>query len=68
MRNNNRVLIPKANFRDIGGIENHEGKTIQLGQIFRSGHLCELASSEKTILIAVINNQNQKRYIGVKLK
>ena len=47
MRNNNRVLIPKANFRDIGGIENHEGKTIQLGQIFRSGHLCELASSEK---------------------
>ena len=50
MRNNNRVLIPKANFRDIGGIENHEGKTIQLSQIFRSGHLCELASSEKTIL------------------
>ena len=50
MRNNNRVLIPKANFRDIGGIETHEGKTIQLGQIFRSGHLCELASSEKTIL------------------
>ena len=26
-----------------------------------------LRSSEKTILIAVINNQNQKRYIGVKL-
>ena len=27
-----------------------------------------LRSSDKTILIAVINNQNQKRYIGVKLK
>ena len=27
-----------------------------------------LRSSDKTILIAIINNQNQKRYIGVKLK
>ena len=26
-----------------------------------------LRSSDKTILIAIINNQNQKRYIGVKL-
>ena len=27
-----------------------------------------LRSSDKTMLIAIINNQNQKRYIGVKLK
>ena len=27
-----------------------------------------LKTSSKTILIAVINDQNQKRYIGVKLK
>ena len=27
-----------------------------------------LKTSSKTILIAVFNNQNQKRYIGVKLK
>ncbi len=27
-----------------------------------------LRSSEKTLLIAIINNQNQRRYIGVKLK
>ena len=27
-----------------------------------------LRTSSKTILIAVINDQNQKRYIGVKLK
>ncbi len=26
-----------------------------------------LRSSEKTILIAIYNNQNQRRYIGVKL-
>ena len=26
-----------------------------------------LRSSEKTILIVIYNNQNQKRYIGVKL-
>ena len=26
-----------------------------------------LESSEKTILIAIYNNQNQRRYIGVKL-
>ena len=26
-----------------------------------------LKSSEKTILIAIYNNQNQRRYIGVKL-
>ena len=26
-----------------------------------------LQSSEKTILIAIYNNQNQRRYIGVKL-
>ena len=27
-----------------------------------------LRSSDKTILIAIINNQNQRRYIGVKLE
>ena len=27
-----------------------------------------LRSSEKTILIAIYNSENQKRYIGVKLK
>ena len=36
----------------------------QLDNIVKSA----LRSSEKTILIAIYNNQNQRRYIGVKLK
>ena len=36
----------------------------QLDNIVKS----TLRSSEKTILIAIYNNQNQRRYIGVKLK
>lgn len=37
---NQRIYFQKApNFRDLGGIKTQDGKSIQWGKIFRSGHL-----------------------------
>ena len=47
-------------------IEAQDKKIRTIGQLDNLVKIA-LRSSEKTISIAIYNNQNQKRYIGVKL-
>ncbi len=37
-----RVLVETANLRDLGGLATTDGRTVRTGQLFRSGHLCDL--------------------------
>ena len=51
--NNIIVEVQKKKINTIGDLKNTVDKVLR--------------SSEKTLLIAIYNNQNQRRYIGVKL-
>jgi len=51
MKNNARVLMPKANLRDVGGIETCDGAKVQTGHIFRSGHLSDLTKTDFNFLL-----------------
>ena len=51
--NNIIVEAQKKKIKTVGDLKNIVNATIR--------------SSDKTIMIAIYNNQNQKRYIGVKL-
>jgi protein-tyrosine phosphatase len=45
--NNNRIPLKGAcNFRDIGGYQTDNGRTIKNGMIYRSGHLAHLSKSD----------------------
>ena len=70
MRSNNRILIPKANLRDIGGIQVCGGNKVQTSHIYRSGHLSDLTESDleflrslqlKTIIDLRRPKENQER-------
>ena len=50
MRSNERILIPKANLRDIGGIQACDGNKVQTGHIYRSGHLSDLTELDLEFL------------------
>ncbi len=50
MRSNDQILIPKANLRDIGGIQICDGSKVQIGHIYRSGHLSDLTESDLELL------------------
>ena len=45
-----RVIIASANLRDLGGLTTIDGRRVQTGRLFRSGHLSELDGAEAATL------------------
>lgn len=45
-----RVLIPSANLRDLGGYETIDGRRIASGVLLRGGHMAELDAAETAVL------------------
>jgi protein-tyrosine phosphatase len=41
-----RVIVPAANLRDIGGLPTEDGRIVRRGRLFRSGYLSELAEED----------------------
>ena len=49
-KNNNRRCLPfegTSNFRDMGGYENNEGRTVKWGVLYRSGQLSQLTRKDQ---------------------
>jgi protein-tyrosine phosphatase len=41
-----RVVVPAANLRDVGGVPTADGRTVRRGRLYRSGYLSELADED----------------------
>ena len=45
-----RIVVASSNLRDLGGLTTSDGHTVRTGQLFRSGHLCDLGDADRAIV------------------
>ena len=45
-----RIVVASSNLRDLGGLTTSDGYTVRTGQLFRSGHLCDLGDADRAIV------------------
>lgn len=45
-----RVVVPSANLRDIGGLPTVDGRVVRRGRLYRSGYLSELTAAELDVV------------------
>ena len=45
-----RIVVAPSNLRDLGGLATSDGHTVRTGQLFRSGHLCDLGNADRAIV------------------
>ena len=50
---NARIVVAPSNLRDLGGLATADGHTVRTGRLFRSGHLCDLGSTDRTTIEAL---------------
>ena len=50
------------NTRDLGGMKTADGRTVQAGRLFRSGHLSDLTAADADVLSELIDTRSDSDF------